>query len=107
MDTKLRRTKLKRLLEIEGFGSLEDLARSALSDCVSPAICVDPDCDYTANMEPDQDRGYCENCGNLVHEVQLQVRDIVADLPPVFEAFYADDAARTCAGCGTLHPGKG
>jgi len=50
---------------------------------------------------------YCENCGNLVHEVQLQVRDIVADLPPVFEAFYTDDAARTCAGCGTLHPGKG
>ena len=43
----------------------------------------------------------------LVHEVELQVRDIVADLPPVFTAFYADEAARTCPSCGTVHPGKG
>ncbi|MFD2357437.1 3-hydroxyanthranilate 3,4-dioxygenase [Nonomuraea ferruginea] len=50
---------------------------------------------------------YCEQCGSLVHEVELQVRDIVADLPPVFNAFYADEKARTCAGCGALHPGKG
>jgi len=38
---------------------------------------------------------------------RVAVRDIVADLPPVFQAFYADDAARTCGSCGTLHPGKG
>jgi 3-hydroxyanthranilate 3,4-dioxygenase len=50
---------------------------------------------------------YCEECGSLVHEVELQVRDIVADLPPVFSAFYADEDARTCGECGALHPGKG
>ncbi|MBQ0977701.1 3-hydroxyanthranilate 3,4-dioxygenase [Micromonospora sp. M61] len=50
---------------------------------------------------------YCPECGNKVHEVELQVRDIAADLPPVFQAFYADEQARTCANCGTLHPGKG
>jgi len=50
---------------------------------------------------------YCENCNNLVHEVELQVRSIVDDLPPLFQAFYEDEAARTCARCGTLHPGKG
>ena len=50
---------------------------------------------------------YCPECGNLVHAVELQVRDIVADLPPVFTAFYADERARTCGKCGTLHPGKG
>lgn len=50
---------------------------------------------------------YCENCTALVHEVELQVRDIVADLPPVFTAFYADEAARTCRACGQVHPGKG
>lgn len=50
---------------------------------------------------------YCPNCANLVHEVELQVRDIVADLPPVFEAFYADQKARTCEACGTTHPGRG
>lgn len=50
---------------------------------------------------------YCFQCHQLVHEVELQVRDIVADLPPVFNAFYADEQARTCASCGALHPGKG
>ena len=50
---------------------------------------------------------YCPNCNALVHEVELQVRDIVEDLPPVFEAFYGDEQARTCPHCGTVHPGKG
>ncbi|MGW4519235.1 hypothetical protein ACWEO4_47030 [Streptomyces sp. NPDC004393] len=31
---------------------------------------------------------HCLACNSLVHEVELQVRDIVADLPPVFEQFY-------------------
>ncbi|MFD2416247.1 3-hydroxyanthranilate 3,4-dioxygenase [Amycolatopsis pigmentata] len=50
---------------------------------------------------------YCPSCSALVHEAELQVRDIVADLPPVFEKFYGDERARTCDSCGTLHPGKG
>jgi 3-hydroxyanthranilate 3,4-dioxygenase len=49
---------------------------------------------------------YCPQCNALVHEVELQVRDVAADLPPIFNAFYADEAARTCANCGTVHPGK-
>jgi 3-hydroxyanthranilate 3,4-dioxygenase len=43
----------------------------------------------------------------MVHEVELQVRDISADLPVIFEAFYVDESARTCPSCGHLHPGKG
>jgi 3-hydroxyanthranilate 3,4-dioxygenase len=50
---------------------------------------------------------YCPACSALLHEVELQVRDIVADLPPVFESFYADVKARTCSACGTTHPGRG
>ena len=51
---------------------------------------------------------YCPNCAALVYEVELQVRDIVTDLPPVFTAFYErSDAERTCTKCGTVHPGKG
>jgi 3-hydroxyanthranilate 3,4-dioxygenase len=34
------------------------------------------------------------------------VRNIVADLPPLFAAFYGDVAARTCRACGAVHPGK-
>ncbi len=50
---------------------------------------------------------YCPSCDALVHEVELQVRDIVADLPPVFTAFYDDPQARVCPACGTVHPGRG
>ncbi|MBB4920474.1 3-hydroxyanthranilate 3,4-dioxygenase [Streptosporangium saharense] len=52
-------------------------------------------------------RWYCQDCDAVVHEVELQVRDIVADLPPIFQAFYDDEKARTCDDCGALHPGKG
>lgn len=51
---------------------------------------------------------YCLECGTLVHHVELQVRDIETDLPPVFEGFYAlSDQDRTCPNCGAVHPGKG
>ncbi len=50
---------------------------------------------------------YCPSCNALIHDVELQVTDIVVDLPPVFEAFYADEQARTCGACGAVHPGKG
>ena len=51
-------------------------------------------------------RWYCASCDGIVHEVELQVSDIVADLPPVFKAFYDSEEARTCPNCGTVHPGK-
>ncbi len=50
---------------------------------------------------------YCPNCLELVHEVELQVRDIVKDLPPVFTQFYESESKRTCRACGTYHPGRG
>jgi 3-hydroxyanthranilate 3,4-dioxygenase len=50
---------------------------------------------------------YCLECNHLIHDVELQVTDIVTDLPPVFEAFYGDESARTCGNCGAVHPGKG
>ena len=50
---------------------------------------------------------YCEDCHAKVHEVELQVRSLVDDMPPVFEEFHHDIGARTCPQCGALHPGKG
>ena len=38
--------------------------------------------------------------------VEVEVADIVKDLPPLFDAFYASETARTCGQCGALHPGK-
>lgn len=50
---------------------------------------------------------YCPNCHALVHRVEVQLKSIVTDLPPLFAAFYADAEARRCRQCGTVHPGKG
>jgi 3-hydroxyanthranilate 3,4-dioxygenase len=49
---------------------------------------------------------FCFSCGGLVHRVEIQVKDIVKDLPPLFSAFYGDKAARTCKSCGQVHPGR-
>ena len=49
---------------------------------------------------------YCFECGTRVHRAEMQLTSIVDDLPPVYQAFYADEAARTCPNCGVVHPGK-
>ena len=49
---------------------------------------------------------YCLACQALVHRVEVQLESIVRDLPPLFAAFYGDDALRRCPACGTIHPGK-
>jgi hypothetical protein len=58
-----RRAKLNQLVDSEGFDSLDDLIAATISDSVSPAICMNDGCDYSTEMEPDQDRGWCEACG--------------------------------------------
>ena len=49
---------------------------------------------------------YCFECQALVHRVEIKVASLVKDLPPLYEAFYKDEKARTCPKCGTVHPGK-
>jgi 3-hydroxyanthranilate 3,4-dioxygenase len=49
---------------------------------------------------------YCLACHTLVHRSELQLVSIVDDLPPVFNAFYANESARVCPNCGAVHPGK-
>ena len=47
---------------------------------------------------------YCPGCAALVHRVEVNVKNIVTDLPPLFEQFYA--SKRECPKCGHVHPGK-
>ena len=49
---------------------------------------------------------FCFDCGERVHRVELVIRDIVADLPPLFASFYDSVEHRTCPGCGSVHPGR-
>jgi 3-hydroxyanthranilate 3,4-dioxygenase len=50
---------------------------------------------------------HCAACGGLVTRAELQLADIVADLPAAYNRFYASsDAERTCPQCQTVHPGR-
>jgi hypothetical protein len=63
MSPEMRCAKLSKLVELEGFEDVNELFAAAIADSVCPAICCNPDnpdCDYTTEMEPDQDRGWCE-----------------------------------------------
>jgi len=49
---------------------------------------------------------YCLECHTRVHRVEVQLKSIVRDLPPLFAQFYGDASLRKCPACGTVHPGK-
>lgn len=49
---------------------------------------------------------YCGQCQAIVHRFEVQLQSIVADLPPLFEKFYASEDLRRCKACGVLHEGK-
>ena len=76
MDDALHKAKLAKLLEIEGYDSIEGLMQAVFSDAVSPAICMNEGCDYTCEMEPDQDAGYCEEC----HTNTMKAAPVLAGL---------------------------
>lgn len=46
---------------------------------------------------------YCDNCGDTVHRSEVQLTDIVADLPPVFTAYNENADLRKCPSCGHQH----
>ena len=54
--------KLVKLAEYEGYESVDEMIEASVIDSVVPAICMNEDCEYTTSMEPDQDRGWCEEC---------------------------------------------
>lgn len=63
MSNAQRQAKLKKLVQSEGFETVEALLEAVVCDSVSPAICMQQGCSYTTSMEPDQRAGYCEICG--------------------------------------------
>lgn len=50
---------------------------------------------------------YCQQCNALVHRIEVQLGNIVDDLPKLYEDFFQSPELRRCKACGTLHPGKG
>lgn len=49
---------------------------------------------------------FCLDCHARLHRVELQLKNIVTELPPLFQGFYDSVERRTCKDCGSVHPGK-
>lgn len=49
---------------------------------------------------------YCDDCDALLYEEFVHVTDIVAQLPPIFDRFYASEEHRTCQQCGAVKDAK-
>jgi 3-hydroxyanthranilate 3,4-dioxygenase len=47
---------------------------------------------------------YCDKCHSKLHEEYVTMKDIVIDLPPLFERFWKSRSARTCKKCGHIMP---
>ena len=45
---------------------------------------------------------YCDECDKMIHEVTLDLENIVTQLPPLFEAYWNSLDARTCELCGMV-----
>lgn len=69
--------KLRKLVESEGYPSVDALLQACIADSVSPGICTEPECDYTTEIEPDQRRGYCEACGGQTVQSALVLAGLI------------------------------
>mgnify|MGYP000132568538 FL=1 len=45
---------------------------------------------------------YCDECEKMIHEVTLDLENIVTQLPPLFEAYWNSLDARACESCGAV-----
>jgi len=68
--------KLDLLCDIEGMDEMEML-EMATFDSIAPGICMNPECDYTTNVEPDCDSGWCEFCGTNTVKSCLMLKGII------------------------------
>jgi len=69
-------TKLEKLAEIEGL-TVDELLEKATFDSVVPGICTNKDCDYSTEVEPDQGRGWCEECQKNTVKSALMLAGII------------------------------
>ena len=64
-------------------------------------------------IEPERPRahwgrsdGIASTVGALVHRAEIDLENIVDDLPPIYNAFYEQTELRKCPECGEAHPAR-
>ena len=60
--------KLHRLTMDWGYNDPSDMVEDYMCEGVNPAICMNKECNYSTEMEPDQAHGWCESCGTNTME---------------------------------------
>lgn len=58
-------SKLSKLAEIKGFKTTDEFLIEAYQHSSVSGICMNPKCDHTTWVEPDQEEGFCEKCKTL------------------------------------------
>ena len=70
-----RETKLRKLAELLGFKTIDEMFDAAVTDTACPGICVNPWCEYIAIVAPDEKAGYCPDNGtNTVQSASVLAR---------------------------------
>ena len=57
-----RKDKLSELADQYGYDTINEMLEEAASNSVVPAICINRDCDYTDQLEPDAEKYECPDC---------------------------------------------
>ena len=79
LTPQIREQKLAKLLAAEGFDTLEELAAETLlgSRAGTPSICTNEGCNYTCDMEPDQEEGWCDECSTNSMKSGLVLAELI------------------------------
>lgn len=72
-----RKKKLKTLAELEGFDDPTEMLEYYVLDSVNPGICMNEGCNYTTEVEPDSDTGWCEECDTNTVCSCMMLADII------------------------------
>ena len=70
-------SKLETLANNEGFSDVQDFLEEFVYDSVCPGICMNPGCDYTTGVEPDQNKGWCEFCNTNTVKSGMMLAGII------------------------------
>ena len=73
----LSHSKLVTLTASEGYAEVVNFLEDHALDSIVPAICVAPDCDHSADLEPDQRAGFCEVCGRASMKSGLVIAGMI------------------------------
>lgn len=70
------KTQTQKLVKAYGYESAEEMALDYMFDSTIPAICKNMHCHAIFEYEPDQDKGWCDECEentveSLYHLIQI------------------------------------